>query len=213
MIDSFELVGIYKIVNPKGNVYVGQSWNLFKRLKDHSKNPSKKQPKLYYSIKKYGWQNHIFEIIHNLPPDIDQSTLDAYEIFYYEAYKQCSIEMLNVRQPGKGGKFSEESKLKLSKSKKGQAPMRGKKHTEETKKKISEARKLNNYMKGRKHSDETKAKISEFSKRPRPQSKGRIPWNKGQKNQISEETRLKMSEAKKGKIPWNKGLKLPKKLS
>jgi hypothetical protein len=36
--------------------------------------------------------------------------------------------------------------------------------------------------------------------------KGRIPWNKGLKNCITEETRKKLSEKKKGKAPWNKGM-------
>ena len=109
---------------------------------------------------------------------------------------------MNVREPGKGGKFSEESKKKLSDSKKGQQGMLGKKHSEETKKKIGNANK------GRKlkpHSEERKKLISEYSKRPRPNAKGRIPWNKGLIDTISDETRAKMSEAKKGRVPWNKG--------
>lgn len=207
------MIGIYKITNPKNNTYIGQSWALEKRIRNYSTNPSKKQPKLYNSIQKYGWNSHTFEIIHELPSDVEQNVLDMYEIAYWEFYRDLGFKMLNVRYPGKGGKFSEESKQKLSKAKKGSQSMLGKKHSEETKRKISEARKKNNWMKGKEHSEETKRKISEKSKRPRPSTKGRIPWNKGTKNIISEETRKKMSDAKKGKIPWNKGLKLSEKVA
>jgi hypothetical protein len=37
------------------------------------------------------------------------------------------------------------------------------------------------------------------------QNIGRVPWNKGKTNVISEETKRKMSLAKKGISPWNKG--------
>ena len=59
-----------------------------------------------------------------------------------------------------GYKFSEESKLKMSESRKG------KKHSEETKQKLRE---LNL---GKKHSEESKKKIGESSSK-------RTPWNKG----------------------------------
>lgn len=201
------MVGIYKITNPAGSVYIGQSWNLEKRHYNYSVIPSKKQSKLYNSIKKYGWNNHVFEVIHKLPVDVTQSVLDRYEILYWEFYTNLNFKLLNIRYPGKGGKFSEESKKKLSESKKGSKSMLGKKHSEETKRKISEARKKNNGMRGKKHSEETKKLISEKSKQLRPAAKGRVPWNKGLTGVISEETRHKMSEAKKGRVPWNKVLK------
>lgn len=37
------------------------------------------------------------------------------------------------------------------------------------------------------------------------QNIGNVPWNRGKKNVISDEARLKMSLAKKGKPTWNKG--------
>jgi len=200
------MVGIYKIVNPKGSIYIGQSWNLEKRAYNYSVIPSQKQVKLYNSIKKYGWKSHSFKVLHELPEDIDQSILDLYEVVYWEFFSQLNFKMLNIRYPGSRGKFSEESKKKLSESKKGSKSMFGKKHSEETKKKISEARKKNNGMRGKKHSEEAKKRISEKLKQPRPSAKGRIPWNKGLTGIISEETRQKMSNAKKGKTPWNKGL-------
>lgn len=55
-------VGIYKITNPKGKVYIGQSCRLSIRKKQYQYLP-KKQPKILNSILKYGWVNHKFEII------------------------------------------------------------------------------------------------------------------------------------------------------
>ena len=201
------MVGIYKVTSPSKKVYIGQSWDIEKRLKGYINNPNKRQTKLFNSIKSYSWKAHNFEVVHELPSDVTQQTLDQYEILYWQLYIELNVEMLNVREPGKGGRFSEESKKKLSESKKGQQPMLGRKHSEETKAKISLARLERNGMKGKKHSEESKKKISEYSKRPRPSTKGRVPWNKGLKGTISEETRQKMSEAKKGRTPWNKGLK------
>jgi group I intron endonuclease len=55
-----DMVGIYKITNPKGKVYIGQSTNIEERMKHYINKNGKRQPKIFYSIKKYGWENHIF---------------------------------------------------------------------------------------------------------------------------------------------------------
>lgn len=90
----------------------------------------------------------------------------------------------------KGFRHTQEVLDKISQSRKGQMtgekhPMYGKTHSDEAKQKISAA------GKGRKHSVEARQKISEASKKmweqrsrvvpykPRPSTKGRIPWNKG----------------------------------
>ena len=56
-------IGIYKITNPKGKVYIGQSINIEKRFREHRNSMNKKQTKLYKSFQKYGFINHVFEII------------------------------------------------------------------------------------------------------------------------------------------------------
>ena len=83
----------------------------------------------------------------------------------------------HTREHKKGGKLSEETKLKISES------MSGKRKSEEHKQKMSEA-KL-----GKPRDEETRRKISEANK-------GKV---------LSEETRRRMSEGKKGTLSWNNG--------
>lgn len=198
---------IYKITSPNNKIYIGQSWDLQKRIYAYIKAYCKGQPKLYTSLKKYGWDKHILEVVHELPEDVSQDILNTYEILYWQFYKDCNFDMLNTREPGTGGKLSEDSKKAIGLKNKGKTPMLGKKHSDETKKKMSIKQTLFNGMRGRKLTDEHKKAISEWSKKPRPNMKGRIPWNKGLKGVLSEEAIKKMSEAKKGKAPWNKGLR------
>jgi len=141
-------IGIYKITSPSGKTYIGQSWNIRKRIyKYKSVQGCKKQRILYNSLKKYGWENHIFEVVYTLPIETEQRTLDNYEIFYIIQFKEAGYEMMNIKEGGSGGKLSKESIQKMIET-------RGKwNHSEETKKKISESHK------GIKHSLETIKKM------------------------------------------------------
>ena len=58
------MIGIYKITSPSGKVYVGQSVNIERRLKEYKILKCKKQVKLYNSFIKYGFENHKIEIDH-----------------------------------------------------------------------------------------------------------------------------------------------------
>ena len=57
------MIGIYKITNPKGRVYIGQSINIERRFKEYKNNLAKGQLLLNRSFLKYGIYRHIFEII------------------------------------------------------------------------------------------------------------------------------------------------------
>lgn len=131
------MVGVYKITNPSGKIYIGQSWNLDSRKSYYKGLFCKDQPAIFNSLKKYGWSKHSFSVICELPEDVTQEVLDNYEIFYWQQFKDCNFEILNVKQPGKGGKHSQKTKSKISDSKKGS------KHSEQTKQKIK------NTLKGR----------------------------------------------------------------
>ena len=180
------MTGIYKITNPKGKIYIGQSVNALERLSHYKRFDCKEQPKIYNSLIKYGVENHTFEIINFC--NVDE--LNYFERYYQELYDvvknglNCKLTKTNDRS----GYYSEEAKIKMSLSQTGKKQSQetikkrsisqtGKKQSQETinKKRIS--------REGYLHSNETKLKISLSQK--------------GKK--ISEETKLKMSIFRNGK--------------
>jgi group I intron endonuclease len=165
------IIGIYKITNPSGKVYIGQSINIEDRWKKYQKYPEsiKNQTKLYNSIIKHGYKNHIFEIIE----ECEEFKLLERETYWKNFYKVLEIPSLCCRIDGKGGKNSKETNLKISKIHKG------KKYSEESKQKISKAKK------GVVFTEEHKRKISEAKKG---------------KTFLSNEAKYKISEANKNKI-------------
>lgn len=169
------MIGIYKIISPSGKVYIGQSINIEQRIKKYKYFVSKKQTKLYYSIIKYGYDNHKFEIVEECIIE----KLNEKERFYQDLFN-CLSDGLNCRlttSADKLGIISNDSKNKMSLVKLGT------KRTQETKDKISKARL------GMKFSEEVKSNMKIAQK------------NKNYKH--SKETLEKLSKAKKGKIGNN----------
>jgi len=56
-----KIIGIYKITNHVGEVYIGASKNILLRFCQHKTRPCNKE--LRKSFKKYGIENHLFDII------------------------------------------------------------------------------------------------------------------------------------------------------
>jgi group I intron endonuclease len=108
------MVVIYKITSPSGKVYIGQSRNWASRKSKYKKLKNSQQIKIHRSLLKYGYDAHEFKIIHELPDDVSQDVINNYEVLYWELYKDCGVEMLNVKYPGSNGKLSEETKIKMS---------------------------------------------------------------------------------------------------
>lgn len=166
-------IGIYKITSPTGAIYIGQSANIEKRWAAYRNGYSKKQPKLHNSFKKHGTGSHVFEIIHELPADIDQQMFNNYEQVYIDAYNDCGCNMMNLRDAGCTGRHSEESRQKM-KGKLGKW-MVGRKLSEET---IS---KRTAKQKGLKRSDESKDKYRRSRIADNNPMFGKQAWNKGMK--------------------------------
>lgn len=172
------MVGIYKITNPKGKIYIGQSSNIGERIYSYKSANCKQQTKLFHSIVKYGWGNHILEVLEECSIEL----LNEREKYYIKLF--CSFNSkngLNLQSGGNDGKYSDISKNKISKSKKGKLlsdehkrkigekskgrkPFEGKKHSEQTKKKLSEYVKANSLTRGKKINPETIAKRTETRK-------------------------------------------------
>ena len=140
--------GIYKITNPKGEVYIGCSQNIHIRWMNY-KNSSKtaKQPKLNQSFETYGFENHTFEILEGIEDSLAQR--EKHWIELYNSYNKG----LNSN-PGGGGVEA---------------------HNENTRKLISEKGRLNigkrknSHWKGKTRSKETKQKMSQSQKgKPKP---------------------------------------------
>lgn len=171
-----------------GKIYIGQSNNIERRHNEHkySLNNNKEYNKhLQSAWNKYGEDNFEFTIL----LECEENQLNSYEQYYiFELMSYDNRVGYNKQYGGGNNKPTEETKSKMSESKKGKShPI-----SEETKNKIS---KTNIGRKGgfkdKKHSEETKKKMSEAHKgKPK-----------------SEETKKKMSKVKKDKY---KGKNNPK---
>jgi len=125
-------IGIYKITSPSDKIYIGQSWDLKKRFRKYKNLKCERQPKIFNSLVKYGFDNHTIEIICEFNcDDVTQDILDQKEIFYINEYKKNGFEMMNLASGGSKGKHSEETKEKLRKIKGTLHPSYGKKRSKE----------------------------------------------------------------------------------
>lgn len=73
---------IYKITNPNGRVYIGQTVNPKQRFRHYRGLLCRTQTALYRSFIKYGFDSHIIEII----DDCDVDKLNELEIYYIKVY-------------------------------------------------------------------------------------------------------------------------------
>lgn len=191
-----KICGIYKITNPSNKVYIGQSKNIIERFKGYKKlyGKTNRQIKLYNSIKKYGFENHIFEIIEECIFD-NLNTRERYWQDYYDVTSKNGLNLLLVNTNEKPRIYSKETRDRMSIGAKNKNYP-----SEETRRKISESNR------GKKHSVETKRKLSIAHK-------GKIITEEHRKNLVIShlgkvlplETREKMSRSHKGINTWMKG--------
>lgn len=130
---------IYKITNPSGRVYIGQTINFKRRLKEYRKLKCDTQPRLYNSFKKFGFDRHKIEILEYCK----EEELNDRERYYQDFYNVLSRKGLNCRLTSsndKSGRLSEETIKKLKYKDfsymVGNDFRTGIKHSEETKNKI-----------------------------------------------------------------------------
>jgi group I intron endonuclease len=89
--------GIYKIINPQGKIYIGQSIDIERRFKEYQNlRACSDSRKLYYSLKKYTPTNHIFEILE----ECEEHLLEEKEIYYINLYNSIQ-EGLNIKNGSK----------------------------------------------------------------------------------------------------------------
>lgn len=109
-----KVCAIYKLTSPNGKVYIGQSLDVLSRWKYYRKGICKEQPKLYHSLKKYGAENFIYEIIEECR---DKTHLNEREAFWCELYNSCE-KGLNIMKGGTARLFTPQSAIEKLKRQK-----------------------------------------------------------------------------------------------
>lgn len=154
--------------SPSGKSYIGQTWNEKLRMWQH-KSGKYSSRILSSAIKKYGFDNFKYEVIHS--GITNQMELDMLEEVEIRNKNTLYPKGYNLKEGGGGrGLFTEESKRVMSEARKKMPAM-----TEETKAKISKSlkgvkkskehiNKVRYKIKGLKRSEEQKERIREGRK-------------------------------------------------
>lgn len=156
---------IYKVTNlVNGKCYVGQTrMSLQNRWKHHRY--AHGCSALHSAIEKYGVENFTIEQIDSADT---QDELNQKEQFWIAKLNTLSPNGYNLTTGGESPVWCEDSRLRMSESKKGNYP------SEETRKILREVKlgERNSFY-GKHHTDESKQKIS-------ASKKGQLPWTAGQ---------------------------------
>lgn len=144
---------IYKATNLINNkVYIGQTTKtLEERMKRHKQDSKKLDTYFYRAIRKYGWENFKWEIIHdNIQTEDELDNLEAYYISLYDSFDNKE-KGYNTQSGGKHFKVTQEEKLKRKLRASGNKnPMYGKPGTWKGKHFTSEHKqKISNALKGK----------------------------------------------------------------
>ena len=173
---------VYALANSEsGKSYVGQTWDLPRRLSQHRNDYKRRITPLNAAINKHGFDS--FEVTKLVDGIEDQCTLDYLERFWIKVFGSDRRGVgYNLRKGGLGGgRMSDETKRKISMAKMGNQNRLGAKLSDESKAKMAAS------ARGRKHSEETKQKMS----------KARTGGKR------SEETKTKMSKSRKDYLERN----------
>jgi len=158
--------GIYKITNPKGEVYIGHSRDLNRRENNYKLFQVKTQPLILESLYIYGWVNHTFKILEYT------DNLKEREKYWIKKFDSFNNGMNNNRGGGGPEGHTEETRKLISEKSKANPGKRVNSHWKGKPKPlhIIEANKANpgkrkdSHWKGKTRSEENKLKISQSKK-------------------------------------------------
>jgi group I intron endonuclease len=168
------------IKSPSNKIYIGQSRNFDKRLKQYKRMSCQTQLVLLNSLKKYGVDNHLFEIIEECRFE-DMNVRERYWQDYYSSLAPNGLNSMLTETDKTPRIISKETSKKLSESKIGSKnPMYGVSKTDEEKVYMSKK------MKGRVFTSEWIAKINESKIKSGKHKHGR---------KMSDETKLMLKNS------------------
>ena len=109
---------IYKITNPNGQVYIGATHNLKRRVKVYKKNieAARNQRNLYKSIQKWGFDNHEVKILyrHMATEPLDINLLKITEQLYIaNEYLFNNKNLLNIAIDGVNKNWRDSNPIKI----------------------------------------------------------------------------------------------------
>jgi group I intron endonuclease len=129
------MVGIYKIINPKGKIYIGQSIDIERRFKEYKKLQCKQSIKLFNSLKKYGWESHIFEILEKCLLEQLNNKEESYILLFNSHVQGLNIKLAS--KPSWTGKKRPEHSKFLKENGSGLSYKRTQEHKDNLRKKLS----------------------------------------------------------------------------
>jgi group I intron endonuclease len=167
-----KIIGIYKITNPKGAIYIGQSVNCLKRKNAYKSLKCENQQKIYNSLIKYGWVNHVFEIIEECCPELLNEKEKEYILLYNSTNPKNGLNICHGgigsfgrvnKNKGKTNVLSQETKDKISKKLLGNVPWnKGINSSNETRNKIVESHKIRTDVYKKEISDKIKSSVKKL---------------------------------------------------
>lgn len=190
-----KICGIYKITSPSGKIYIGQALNIRQRWGSHKSDFLKSKSKLHSSFVKYGFTNHIFQLV-EICPDQELNDKEKHYINFYNTFE--TEHGLNLTDGGGSYKIAEQTKNKIKELHKGDNyGMKGKKHKQESKDKQSVSKLAEkNPMYRKKQPRELVERRAKASKEKRKKTK----HTQETKDKISQTLKLKCIQSpKKGK--------------
>ena len=112
------MIGVYKITSPTNRVYIGSSNDISNRWCSYKNLKCTSQIRLYRSLKKYGVENHMFEVLE----ECNIEHLLERERYYGELFSVLSTKGLNCRLPkieDSDNCLSKETKAKIGLANRG----------------------------------------------------------------------------------------------
>ena len=86
---------IYKITSPIGKVYIGKTKDYYYRIRQHKAAINSRKFILYESFYKFGFDNHVFDIVEECSPEL----LNTRERYWQDHYNS-NVEGLNMSLTG-----------------------------------------------------------------------------------------------------------------